>query len=135
MDGSRQLYDPVTGQHLVFMKTGSETGGELLQVEVRLDPRGWVPRHVHLRQDERIEVVTGALTARVGADDHQLRSGDSLDVHRRRLHVIRNAAEHETRFVLEVRPARHMELTMRGLFGVMRLLARVFRRTSPPAGT
>jgi quercetin dioxygenase-like cupin family protein len=129
----RQLYDPVSGQRLVFMKTGVETGGELLQVEVRLDPGGRVPRHVHLRQDERIEVVAGALVARVGGEDHQLRSGDSLDVHRRRVHVIRNAAEYETRFVLEVRPARHMELTMRSLFGVMRLLARILRRASRPA--
>src|SRR3990172_1866892 len=55
--------DRITGQHLTFMKTGAETGGDLLQVDVRLDAGGRVPRHAHLRQDERVEVISGSLTA------------------------------------------------------------------------
>ena len=130
MGDGGHLDDPITGQHLTFMKTGAETGGDLLQVEVRLDAGGRVPRHAHLRQDERVEVIRGSLTARVGGRDHELRPGDRLDVPRRRLHVIRNAAEHETRFVLEVRPARHMEQAMKGLFAVMRPLGRILRKAS-----
>lgn len=134
MGGGGHLDDRITGQHLTFMKTGAETGGDLLQVDVRLDAGGRVPRHAHLRQDERVEVISGSLTARVGGRDHELRPGDSLDVPRRRLHVIRNAAEHETRFVLEVRPARHMEQAMKGLFAVMRPLGRILRKASGRSG-
>src|SRR3989442_10335276 len=123
------LDDPITGQHLTFLKTGAETGGDLLQVEVRLDAGGRVPRHVHLRQDERVEVINGFLAVRVGGQAHELRPGESLDVPRRRLPLIRNAADHEARFVLEVRPARHMEQAMRSLFSVMRSLGPFLRRT------
>ncbi len=51
------LHDPLTGQHLTFLQTGRDTAGELLQLEVLLDSGGWVPRHAHVRQDERVEVL------------------------------------------------------------------------------
>jgi quercetin dioxygenase-like cupin family protein len=57
------LHDPFTGQHLQFRKTGKQTGGQLLEAEVLLDPGGRVPRHLHLRQDERVEVLEGALSS------------------------------------------------------------------------
>jgi len=125
---SGHLDDPITGQHLTFVRTGPETEGELLRVEVRLDAGGRVPGHAHLRQDERLEVIAGSVIARVGGRNHELRPGDSLDVPRRRLHAIRNAPENEARLLLDVRPARRMEQTMRTLFAAMRFVNRVLPR-------
>jgi hypothetical protein len=48
---------PLTGQHLQSRMTGKQTGGQPLEVEVLLDPGGRDPRHLHLRQDERVEVL------------------------------------------------------------------------------
>lgn len=127
MTAAEHLHDAVTGQHLTFVQTGRDTQGTLLRVEVRLDPCGWVPRHAHLRQDERVEVLAGTLTVKVGRRERTLGVGDSADVARRRVHVVRNAGPDEARFTLEVRPARRMQGAMRALFAVMSL-ARPFVR-------
>lgn len=121
MTKAGHLHDPLTGQHVTFLKTGAETAGEYLQMEVRLDHRGWVPLHAHARQDETVEVIAGTLTVRVGGIERTLEVGESVAVPRRKLHVVRNSGEGETHFLLEVRPARRMEGYMRGLFGVMKL--------------
>ncbi|MDP9335652.1 MAG: cupin domain-containing protein, partial [Actinomycetota bacterium] len=94
----------------------------LLQLEVRLDPGGWVPLHVHVRQDERVEVLEGSLTVRVAGKEQVLGVGSSADVPRRRLHTVRNAGDRDVRFLMEARPARHLEAAMRAMFGVLGLL-------------
>lgn len=127
MTQSAHIHDPLTGQHVTFLKTGEQTNGELLQLEVRLDHRGWVPLHVHARQDEIVKVLDGKLTVRVGGSERTLEVGDSIAVPRRKLHVVRNASEGETRFLLEVLPARRMEAFMRGLFRTMQLFGPVAR--------
>lgn len=122
------LHDPLTGQHLTFLQTGRDTAGELLQLEVLLDAGGWVPRHAHVRQDERVEVLAGTVTVRVGRTERTLQVGDSADVPRRKLHFVRNSGTDEARFLLEVRPARRMQGAMRGLFTVMSLLRPLVRK-------
>lgn len=131
MTQGEHLHDPLTGQHLTFLQSGRDTSGELLQVEVRLDPGGWVPRHVHARQDERVEVLAGTLTVRVGGEERRLGVGESAHVHRRKLHVVRNSGADEARFLLEVRPARRMEGFMRGLFAIMKPLGPLARLRPP----
>lgn len=134
MTQGEHLHDALTGQHLTFLQSGRDTSGELLQLEVRLDPGGWVPRHLHARQDERVEVLAGALTMRVGGKERRLGVGEVAHVHRRKVHFVRNAGADEARFLLEVRPARRMEGFMRGLFTVMKPL-RPLARLRPPKGT
>ena len=134
MTQAEHLHDPLTGQHLTFLKTGVETSGELLQLEVRLDRGGCVPLHFHARQDESVKVLAGTLTVRVGSTERTLKVGDSVAVPRRKLHVVRNAGEGEARFLLEVRPARRMEAFMRGLFKMSKILSPLVRlrnRRSP----
>jgi quercetin dioxygenase-like cupin family protein len=125
------INDPLTGQTLTFLATTADSDGEVLRAEVRLEPGGFVPRHLHPRQDERIEVISGSLAAKTGKTDTVLGPGDTLDVHRRRLRRVRNLSPGESRFILEVRPARHMEAGMRTIFFVgraLRPLARWRRR-------
>lgn len=127
VERGEHLHDPITGQHVRFLRTGRDTAGAVLEAEVRLDPGGCVPHHAHLRQDERVRVVEGSLVVRVGNKEQVLGIGESVDVPRRRIHVVRNLGEGEARFVMEVRPARRMELAMRAMFGVLRPLARFAR--------
>lgn len=113
---------------MTFLQTGRDTAGELLQLEVVLDSGGWVPRHAHVRQDERVEVLAGTVTLRVGGTERTLQVGDSADVPRRELHYVRNSGTDEARFLLEVRPARRMQGAMRGLFAAMSLLRPLVRK-------
>ena len=125
------LHDGLTGQHLTFLESGRDNAGEVLKVEVRLDPGGRVPRHVHARQDERVQVLAGTLTIRVGGKERRLGVGEAAHVRRRKVHVVRNTGTDEARFLLEVRPARRMEGFMRVLFTVMKPLQPLARRRHP----
>jgi quercetin dioxygenase-like cupin family protein len=128
MPAPRELHDVLTGQHLTFVTPQQTKPGELLRVEVRLDPGGWVPRHAHLRQDELVEVLAGSIAVRVSGRERVLGVGESADVPRRRVHVVRNAGDGDARFMLEVRPARRMEGAMRQTFRVTGLLGPLVRR-------
>jgi quercetin dioxygenase-like cupin family protein len=125
----RTIQDPLTGQHLTFLETAADTKGGLLRAEVRLEPGGFVPRHLHLRQDERLEVLAGSVRFRARGQDRVLRPGDTSVITRRHIHRVANAGSGEARFVLEVQPARHIEQTMRFMFGIGRVLCPRGRRT------
>ncbi len=118
----RTIQDPLTGQHLTFLETAADSDGRALRAEVRLEPGGFVPRHLHLRQDERLEVLAGAIRFRARGEDRVLGPGDTSVVTRRRVHRVANAGPAEARFVLEVHPAGHIEQTMRSMFALGRLL-------------
>ena len=124
------LHDPFTGQHLEFRQTGKQTAGQLLEAEVLLDPGGRVPRHLHLRQDERVEVLEGTLSIRLGGEQRRLTQGQSIEVPRRTLHRVANADAGRSRFLLQVRPARRMEAAMRIVFAVAGVLVHL-RRPAP----
>jgi quercetin dioxygenase-like cupin family protein len=128
---NRTIHDPLTGQRLTFLETAVDTDGRSLQAEVRLEPGGFVPRHLHLRQDEHLEVLAGSLRFRTRGEDRLIGPGDTAVTTRRRLHRVANAGPGEACFVLEVQPARHIEQTMRSIFAVGRVLrpfARLRRR-------
>jgi quercetin dioxygenase-like cupin family protein len=118
----RTIDDPFTGQRLNFLEIAGETDGRSLRAEVRLEPGGFVPRHLHLRQDERIEILAGSIRYRTRGQDRIMKPGDSAAVPRRRIHRVTNAGSGEAIFVLDVRPARHIEQTMRSMFAFGRLL-------------
>lgn len=118
----RTIQDPLTGQRLTFLETAADTEGESLRAEVCLEPGGFVPRHLHVRQDERLEVVAGSVRFRTRGEDRVLGPGDTFVISRRRLHRVSNAGSGEARFVLAVHPARHIEQTMRSMFAVGRVL-------------
>jgi hypothetical protein len=49
----------VTGERLVFLRAGAETGGSYSENETHLQPGTAVPKaHLHLRQDEHFEVLS-----------------------------------------------------------------------------
>ena len=118
----RTIDDPLTGQRLSFLEIAGETDGRSLRAEVHLAPGGFVPRHLHIRQDERIEILAGSIRYRTRGEDRIMRTGDSAAVPRRRVHRVTNAGPDEAVFVLDVRPARHIEQTMRSMFAMGRML-------------
>jgi quercetin dioxygenase-like cupin family protein len=128
----RNIQDPLTGQFLTFLETAAETDGRSLRAEVRLEPGGFVPRHLHLRQDERLEVLAGSVRFLTRGEDRVMRTGDSVVISRRHLHRVSNAGPAQARFVLDVHPARHIELTMRAIFAIGRVLRPLARRRKPP---
>jgi quercetin dioxygenase-like cupin family protein len=60
---------PSFGARMTFLGTSAETNGELLLVEVVPPPGFSMAEHVHPRQEEQHEVLSGTLRAHVGGQD------------------------------------------------------------------
>src|SRR5438034_6848353 len=73
--------NPVTGERLTFHETARETGGEYVRFEAVISPGGTLASaHVHPNQTERFEIVSGALTMRVGTRKLEAQAGDVVVV-------------------------------------------------------
>jgi quercetin dioxygenase-like cupin family protein/uncharacterized protein YndB with AHSA1/START domain len=69
------------GMRIAFLRTAAETGGELLEYEVTGRPNGFPAQaHVHPRQSERHEVLSGLLTVRMHGEDRVLGPGESVEI-------------------------------------------------------
>jgi hypothetical protein len=121
------LHDPLTGQHLQFRKTGKQTGGQLLEAEVLLDPGGHVPPP-SAPAPRRAGGGSGGIAQHPAwRRAPRLTKGESVEVPRRRiLHRVPNTHQGHTRFLLQVRPARRMGRH------AGRLRGRWSARASPP---
>ena len=121
------LDNPISGERITFRKTAADTGGALLVIDLDLLPAGQVPgAHVHPRQEERFEVVEGAMRFRKGLKTITARAGDTVVVPPGTVHRFDNAGDGPARVRVEVEPALRME----ELFETTVALAREGRTTA-----
>jgi quercetin dioxygenase-like cupin family protein len=116
-----ELLNPVTGLRTVFRKTARETGGELLQVDWIGEP-GWTtgPDHVHPRQEERFEVLSGKLGLRVEGVERVHSAGDAIVAPADTTHAAWNAGDDEVHVLVDFRPALRTETAFETLAGLAR---------------
>ena len=112
------IEDPITKQRITFLKTASDTSGELLRFEIRMAPGGFIHRHMHPKQHERIEVLSGTLRVRIKARERGLASGATLVVKPREAHEVHNESAADAIFVVEARPALQTEKRLETIFGL-----------------
>jgi quercetin dioxygenase-like cupin family protein len=112
----------VTGEHIAFLQTSRDTGGELLRLEWSLEPDGFLPggAHTHPLQEERVEVLSGTLGMRVGRRKYRLGDGEAVVVPLGAPHAWWNEGEEVVRAVVEFRPALATESVFETLFGLAR---------------
>src|SRR3712207_2853899 len=105
-----ELVNPVTGLRTVFRKTAQETSGELLQVDWIGEP-GWTtgPDHVHPRQEERFEVLSGKLGLRVEGVERVHGTGDVIVAPAGAPHAAWNAGDDEVHGLVDFTPALRTE--------------------------
>jgi quercetin dioxygenase-like cupin family protein len=115
------LENPSTGDRLTFLRTGAETGGEVLEYELEFVPRGFATRdHLHPRQEERHEVLQGAFRLIVAGREQQLGAGDAVVVPPETQHRIVPIGEARVRARFALRPALETEVLLETLFGLAR---------------
>jgi len=113
------IENPVTGERLVFHKTSRETNGEAVVFETFVQPGGFVAAaHVHPKQEERFEILSGTLGLRVGREEIVAGPGDVVTIPARTPHRFRNAGDEVARFRCEVRPALQFELLLETMFAL-----------------
>jgi quercetin dioxygenase-like cupin family protein len=115
------LENPAMRGRLVFRKTAAETGGELLEFEFFLEPRGVIAEeHVHPRQEERMEVLAGSVRGRVAGKEATAKAGEIVVMPPGRPHVWWNDGDTETHLRVEFRPALNTEELFETFFGLAR---------------
>jgi mannose-6-phosphate isomerase-like protein (cupin superfamily) len=106
----RMMANPVTGERFTFIKTSAGTGGELLQMDVALQPgHGRLLRHVHPRQEERMSVQTEGGRFWVAGKEFEAHRGDVVTVPAGAPHQFWNTGAEELRLLVEFRPALNQE--------------------------
>jgi len=94
------------GLSVRFLRTGPDTNGEVLEMEVTGRPRGFLSQpHVHGSQVERLEVVSGAMKVAMDGREHVLTVGQSIDVPAGTTHTQVPLGDGPGVVRIEVRPA------------------------------
>ena len=113
------IENPVTGERLVFHRTSQETDGEAVVFETFVQPDGFVAAtHVHPKQEEQFEILSGTLGLRMGGEEIVARPGDSVTIPAGTPHRFWNAGEDEAHFRCEVRPALQFERLIETMFAL-----------------
>ena len=106
---------------MTFLETSRETNGDRLRVEVVLPPGFSIAEHVHPRQEERHQVLSGTLRARVGGQKRDYEAGERVVGPPGVPHAWRNPSDKEDlRIVSEHRPASHTEHMLETGFAIAR---------------
>jgi quercetin dioxygenase-like cupin family protein/uncharacterized protein YndB with AHSA1/START domain len=107
MSQARKVLDmPQLGTRVEFLRTADQTGGELLEMEVTGQPRGFLSqRHLHPTQTERLEMVSGAMKVSINRQQHVLREGESIEVPPGAPHTQTPIGDGPGRIRIQVRPA------------------------------
>jgi len=115
----KEIAAPQLGLRLRFVDVATDTGGELLRLEVFVDPDQPVfGKHMHPRQEERVEVLSGGLRGQVGGEGKVLNAGDAFAVSATVMHHWLSQPGEPTHLRVEFRPALRTEVVFETLIGV-----------------
>ncbi len=113
------ITNPITGEHITFVKTTADTNGEMLVFNCRVSPgKAVLAAHVHTTQEERFTVISGTLGVMVGSDVYTLRAGDKMVLPARLKHQWWNAGRDDVSFQVEVVPPRNLEAVLEAVCGM-----------------
>jgi len=113
------IENPVTGERIVFLETSRETNGQAVVFETFVQPHGFVAAaHVHPKQEERFEIVSGILGLNVGGREVVAGPGETATIEPGTPHKFWNAGDEIVRFRCEVRPALQFEQLLETMFAL-----------------
>jgi quercetin dioxygenase-like cupin family protein len=116
-----EIYNPVQGDWIVFGETAQDTSGELLSAELVVSPKAaGPPAHVHPLQEERFEVLSGIIRARLSNQERNLPEGERMTVAPGTPHTWWNDGEEAARVSVELRPALNSEIGFETIYGLAR---------------
>ena len=113
------VIEHLTGERFEFQKTADDTDGKLLRIEALVEPRGFAAaEHVHPKQEERFEILSGTLRYRVNGAERDAGAGEELVIPKGVPHVWENAGEEDLHMIIEFRPALRSEEFFESYFGL-----------------
>jgi quercetin dioxygenase-like cupin family protein len=98
------VVDPVLRQRLEFTRGTDPDGGEVLHVEIWLDPGGGVTPHMHPAMEEQFEVLSGTPSFLAGREWRTAAAGETVVVPAGTRHAYRNRSGESVHMVCHARP-------------------------------
>jgi len=95
-----------TGQIMIFLKTGAETNGELLQLECFSPPTlEREPEHIHPLQENTFEIISGSCIFHIDGKEQIVGPGGSINIPANVPHHFWNAGDKDAHYLQEFKPA------------------------------
>ena len=106
----RQIENGLSKERITVLETGAQTSGERFAFEVRV-PTDMVspPPHLHVAEEERLEVLEGEMTLQANGRRYVLPPGGSHVLKRGVAHTWWNSGSGPLRIRAEFRPAGNMQ--------------------------
>ncbi len=116
------IENPVTGERMVFHGVGAGTfTDDAFRADVFVRPYGLVAAaHVHVDQEERLSILAGRLTYRIGRDEQPLGARQTVSVPPGTPHLWWNDGDSEAHVLVELRPRGRAEQLFETLFALAR---------------
>lgn len=115
----REIENAATGERIVFLRTGEETGGELLEMDdfwAKADHR--TPEHIHPAMEERWEVIVGSVCFRIDGRERKAGPGEALLAPAGTPHSARNLGAGAAHLRIQMRPALRWQVFVERLFAL-----------------
>lgn len=75
------IENPATGERITFLRTSAQTGGASAEFDLDLSPTAHLPaEHIHLRQEERFEVLSGQVLLKCRGEESVRGPGEIVTV-------------------------------------------------------
>ena len=116
---SHPVVDPVFGTRMGFSRQ-TEPGGEVLLVDMWVEPRGGVTPHVHPAMEERFTVQEGRCQFLGGRRWTEAGPGETVVVPAGTRHAFRNRGSVPTRVLCEARPPSSLQAFLEDVAGLSR---------------
>jgi mannose-6-phosphate isomerase-like protein (cupin superfamily) len=113
------IENPVIGDKLQFLVTAEDSKGELLKVKLwnKIGAQG-PPEHIHPKQIEIFEVISGTAGIKLHGTEHILTAGQTVTVPMNAPHTFRNAGENELIMTAELKPALQTEYFLETMYSL-----------------
>lgn len=101
-----KIFNARTGQSMTFLKTGADTGGQLLQMDC-ISPPGGIkePEHIHPKQESRARMISGSCTFLVDGKERIVQAGEEIIIPANVRHYFYNSGKEDAHYIQEFRPA------------------------------
>lgn len=114
------IENPLSGELIIFEKTGAETNGEYLSGKIVLAPQGiGPPEHIHPIIEERFTVASGKLNALVDGKERTVAEGEELIVRPGTPHKWWNTTGEEVHIEYVVQPALPLDRFLESVFALV----------------
>ena len=110
-----------TGQTMIFLQTGADTDGKLLQMECFSPPTAVEePENIHPLQESIVKMISGSLHFSVDGKEHTVAAGQSLSIPPNVPHYFRNSGDTVAHYIAEFKPALTIDSFFETFFALSR---------------